>query len=142
MNLILNLEKKPNIEFYQNLGKLFYAIAAADNHVRDEEFNTLESIINNEWTLLENLETDFNDSNANIILNTFNWLHNNNAYNSEICYNNFINFKRSHEGFFNKKINSKILKIASKIAASFSGVNKSELMMLAKLDIEFKKSSN
>jgi hypothetical protein len=33
------------------------------------------------------------------------------------------------------------MKTASKIAQSFSGVNKSELIMLAKLDMELKKTS-
>lgn len=138
----MNLKQKEALEFYQNLGKLFYAIAATDNHVRDEEFKTLELIINNEWISSENLESEFNDSQAKTILNTFKWLHNDNEYNADVCYNSFINFKRTHEGFFNEKINSQILKTASKIAASFSGLNKSELMMLAKLNIEFKKSSN
>lgn len=138
----MNLEQELNEEFYQNLGKLFYAIAATDNHVRDEEFKTLELIINNEWISSENLESEFNDSKAITILNTFKWLQNDNEYNAEVCYNSFITFKNTHEGVFNKKINSQIIKTASKIAASFSGLNKSELMMLAKLNIEFKKSSN
>ena len=139
---VLNLKQNPDIEFYQNLGKLFYAIAASDNHVRAEEFNTLEDIINNEWKSSENLIDEFNASKVNIILNTFKWLHNDNAYNAEVCYNSFINFKKTNEAFFNNKINSQILKTASKIAASFSGQNKSELIMLARLSIEFKKSSN
>jgi len=137
----LNLKQNPDIEFYENLGKLFYAIAATDNHVRDEEFNTLEDILNNEWKSSENLIGEFNASKANIILNTFKWLHNDNRYNAEVCYNSFITFKNTHEDLFNKKINSQILKTASKIAASFSAQNKSELMMLARLSIEFKKSN-
>ncbi|MFT5762102.1 MAG: hypothetical protein ACI8WA_001226 [Polaribacter sp.] len=28
--------------FYQSLGKLFYAIAASDKHVKEIEFNTLK----------------------------------------------------------------------------------------------------
>tara|TARA_R110002124_G_scaffold154602_3_gene321703 strand:- start:26662 stop:27075 length:414 start_codon:yes stop_codon:yes gene_type:complete len=135
----LTLKQKTDVEFYQNLGKLFYAIAATDKHVRDEEFSTLKHIINNEWISSENLEGDFI---ANTILNTFKWLHNDNEYNAKICYNSFINFKRSHEAFFSKKINSLILKTASSIAASFSSQNKSELIMLAKLYIEFKKNEN
>ncbi len=138
----MNLKLKANIEFYQNLGKLFYALAAADKYVRDEEFNTLEDIINNEWKTSENLLDDFNDNKAITILNTFKWLHEDNEYDAQVCYNSFINFKRTHQAFFNKKINSLILKTAGKIAASFSGQNKSELIMLAKLNIEFKKPIN
>ena len=102
----------------------------------------LEKIINNEWITAETLEEKFNENSAIIIINTFKWLHDDNEYNAEVCYNSFINYKKKHDAFFNKKINSLILKTASKIAASFSGLNKSELMMLAKLNLEFKKNSN
>lgn len=139
----MNLRQKADIEFYQNLGKLFYAIAAADNQVRDEEFNALKYIINNEWKpSSENPDNDFINNGTVTIIDTFKWLRNDNEYNAEICYNSFINYKRSHEDFFNKEIKSLIIKTASKITASYSGQNKSELMMLAKLSIEFKKSSN
>lgn len=139
----MNLRQKADIEFYQNLGKLFYAIAAADNHVKDEEFNALKHIINNEWkSLSENPDNDFINNGTVTIIDTFKWLRNDNEYNAEICYNSFINYKRSHEDLFNKEIKSLIIKTASKITASYSSQNKSELMMLAKLSIEFKKSSN
>jgi hypothetical protein len=139
----LNLRQKADIEFHQNLGKLFYAIAAADNHVKDEEFYALKHIINNEWkSSLENPDNDFINNGTVTIIDTFKWLRNDNEYNAEICYNSFINYKRSHEDLFNKEIKSLIIKTASKITASYSSQNKSELMMLAKLSIEFKKSSN
>ena len=136
----MNFIKTANIDFYQNLGKIFYAIAAADKHVRDEELKTFEDIINNEWILEKNGEGNIKD-NTVIIIDTFRWLLNDNEYNAEYCYNSFINFKRSHEVLFNKNMKSQILRTASKIAASFSGKNKSELLMLAKLNIEFKKDS-
>ena len=72
-------------------------------------------------------------------VNTFKWLHSDNEYNAEICYNSFVSFKREHEDLFTSKMKTLILKTAAIIAASFSGQNKSELMMLGKLSIEFKK---
>ncbi len=135
----MNIKQKVNIDFYQNLGKLFYAIAAADKHVRDEELNTLEALIFNEWLSSNTLDGKFNESAVITIVDTFKWLQDDNEYSAEICYKSFINFKRTNEAFFNKKVNSLILKTASKIAASFSGKNKSELIILAKLNIEFKK---
>ena len=137
----MNLHQKENISFYQNLGKLFYAFAATDNQVRDEEFKTLKNIINNEWKLDKSYDINFKDSSNCIIVDTFKWLHNDNEYNAEICYTSFVNFKKAHEDFFNKKVNSLILKTAGKITASFSGQNKSELIMLAKLNIELNKES-
>jgi len=35
------------MDFYQNLGKLFYAIAAADNRVENAEFNALKETVKN-----------------------------------------------------------------------------------------------
>jgi len=136
----LNLQQKEYISFYQNLGKLFYAIAASDKQVRDEEFKTLKNIIYGEWELDKSFDGNFKDSAIHIILDTFKWLHNDNEYNAQTCYDSFINFKNTHTHIFNKKVNSLILKTASKIAASYSSINKSELMMLAKLNIELNKT--
>ena len=40
----MKTKKKMTLKFYQNLGKLFYAIAAADKHVRDVEFDKLKEL--------------------------------------------------------------------------------------------------
>ena len=92
----MKTKKKMTLKFYQNLGKLFYAIAAADKEVRDEEFD-------------------------------------------KACYNAFTNYKKEQPHLFTANIKKLILKTAHAIAASFSGLNKSELIILAKLDIELKK---
>ena len=54
--------------------------------------------------------------------------------------NSFINYKNENEHEFTEQIKGLILKTAGKIASSFSGENKSELIMLANLNIEFKKT--
>jgi hypothetical protein len=133
----LNTKQKAPIEFYQNLGKLFYAIAAVDNSVRDEEFKMLKNVIATEWIALNDFEYSYN--NNSIIIDTFKQLHNNPQHEAEFYFNSFLNFKRTHEAFFNKKINSLILKTARKIATSFSDQNKSELILLAKLHLELNK---
>ena len=132
--MILNPKQNTNIEFYQCLGKLFYAIAAADNCIRDEELEKLEEVLEEEWIVLDN----FNTTDKALIINTFKWLRTDNEYDSEVCYNSFLSFKKGHEEFFNSAMKSLILKTAGKIASSFSRENKSELIMLAKLSIEFK----
>ena len=52
------MKSTPEIEnlFYQNLGKLFYAIAAADKVVREEEVNILKQIVNTDWLFLDGLK--------------------------------------------------------------------------------------
>ena len=122
-------------KFYQNIGKLFYAIAAADKIVRNEELNALKTIVKAEWLANNNFDTEIEI----IIIDTFEWLHNDNEHDSETCFNSFMDYKNANEHEFTAQIKGLILKTAGKIASSFSGENKSELIMLANLSIEFKK---
>jgi len=137
----LNQNSTANSDFFQNLGKLFYAIAAADKCVKEEEFIALKTIVNNEWLLMKDEQNNLSNKGAKSIIDTFKWLQNDDEYNAKVCFNSFINFKRAHESLFNKTINSKILKTAGAIAASFSSQNKSELILLAKLNLELKKGN-
>ncbi|EPR73415.1 hypothetical protein ADIWIN_1445 [Winogradskyella psychrotolerans RS-3] len=120
-----------HLEFYRRLGHLFYAIAATDNGIKDEEFKILETLVYKDW-LSENED-------AKSILETFKHLQANEAEDSNTYFQHFVDFKRAHYALFNKTINSKILNTATAITTSFSGQNKSELILLAKLDIELKK---
>lgn len=131
--------KNNNIEFYQNLGKLFYAIAAADHNVRKEELDTLQDMVNRDWLAPNSIDANFNRDIENAIVNTFKWLNDDNEYSAETCYKSFVRFKKNHETLFSDKIKTRIMTTAGKIAASFSGSNKSELMILAQLNIELKK---
>ena len=139
-NLVLITKQKAPIEFYQKLGELFYAVAAADKCVHDEELNSLKNVIKKEWLALEDRQVYCNNSETITILNTFKTLHNDPKHKADFYFNRFINFKRTHGVFFNKKMNALILSTAAKIANSFSGQNKSELIMLSKLHIEFNKN--
>lgn len=133
--MILNLKHQIDIEFFKSLGELYYAIAISDNCVRDEEFYKLEEVLDNEWVSLD----DFNLSSKAIIVNMFKSLQITNSSDAEVYYNNFVSFKRTHEILFNDKVKSLILKTATQITSSFSKQNKSELIMLSKLNIELKK---
>ena len=128
------------LSFYQNLGKLFYAISAVDNQVREEELDKLKEVVKKEWKSANLVEDSLkNDAEASII-NTFKWLQYDCEYNAEDCYNSFLAFKKENEHLFTNNINSLILKTGRAIAASFAGVNKQELIMLTKLNLELKKN--
>ncbi|ARV15831.1 hypothetical protein [Polaribacter sp. SA4-12] len=127
------------ISFYENLGKLFYAVAAADNVVEEIEFNVLKEIVKNKWTKIDSIDDDFHSDAAYKIETVFDWLNNEGFSNSETCYNEFLEFKNEHPSLFTKSIKSLILQTATKIAASVADLNKSELMLVARLSIEFKK---
>lgn len=135
--MILRQIEHVSFDLYQHLGKLFYAIAKTDDCIRDEELKKLEEVLDNEWMILDG----FNAISKAIITNTFKWLDKDNEYDANVCFANFVKYKRAHEALFSNDLKSLILKTAGKIASSFSGQNKSELIMLAKLSIEFKKST-
>ncbi|WP_397362554.1 hypothetical protein [Olleya sp. R77988] len=115
-------------QFYQNLGKLFYAITMSDGVIEPLEIETLKEIITKNW-----------NNDATFILESFNWLNEDNEYNAERCFNSFLDYKIHNSNLFTDDIKQKTTATAIAIASSFSKTNKSELMMLAKLDIEFKK---
>ena len=135
----MNASEHNQVAFYQNLGKLFYAIANTDKSVRDEELNILIDIVKSEWIPSKLVAKNYKERAENSIINTFKWLRDDDEYDAEACYNSFITFKNNHKYLFNNETKALILKTAGAIASSFSGVNKSELIMIAKLDIEFKK---
>lgn len=127
------------MHFYQKLGKLFYAIAAADNDVREAEILKLHEIVKSKWLPVDDTEDNFNTDAAYQIEFVFDWLNNQGQLNAEACFKDFIDFKNEQKHFFTEPIKNLIIKTAHAIANSFSGKNKSELIMLAKLDIELKK---
>jgi hypothetical protein len=135
----MEITKSKSINFYRNLGKLFYSIAAADGVVRDAEYTKLKAMVEGEWLGVDHIEDSFGTDTAYQIEIVFDWLFNE-EFDADICFKQFMSFKNEHEYLFNEKINKLILKTAGTIAAAFSGVNKSELRMLAKLSIELKKT--
>lgn len=126
------------IALYLNLGKLFYAIALSDKKIQSEEVITLKkeiSIFNKKTSLsILNPKIDI----ENYIITAFDMLYFEVA-DVQTCFDDFIAFKRGNEALFTASLKKEILEVSGKIAASFSNLNKAELMMLAKLSIEFKK---
>ena len=126
------------ISFYENLGKLFYAIAAADDIVEEIEFNVLKETVKNKWIKIDAVDDNFHSDAAYKIETVFDWLNIEGFSNSETCYSEFIEFKEEHPSLFSKDINNLIIKTATKIAASAHDLNKLELMLVDKLNTELK----
>jgi len=88
------------IEFYQNLGKLFYAISSSDKVVRPEEYTKLKDIVKKDWISSSFIE-DAQKKNAEAsIINTFNWLETDKESDAETCYNICGSYKKQHGYFF------------------------------------------
>ncbi len=137
---IMKASRKMTLKFYQNLGKLFYAVAAADNHVNEAEIKKLNDIVKKEWLSLDGLEDPFGTDAAYQIEVVFDWLYNDEKLNTKQCYDDFVSYKNDQKQLFTTQAKQLIFKTASAISESFSGKNKSELILLAKLKIELNKT--
>ena len=135
----MSLDKGVSLQFYQNLGKIFYAIAVVDYVVRDEEYTTVINLVETYWLPEDSVLLSSKSDEKNAIIDTFKWLYEHKEEDADECYKSFISFKKSNPSIFTKNINALILKTVGKIAMSFSGQNKSELILLAKLDFELRK---
>lgn len=118
--------------FYQNLGNLFYAIAAADNEVNEEEIKTLKSIVEKEWVKLDEIKDEFGTDSAYQIEIIFDWLDENRP-DAEEAFAEFKDYRMEHENLFDEETDQLIWKTAYRIAVSFAGKNEDEMIMLSKL---------
>ncbi|MFY7670239.1 hypothetical protein ACOSP6_04060 [Tenacibaculum sp. MEBiC06402] len=130
--------KNLNVTFYQNIAKIFYAIAKADNIVAPEEVKTLKKVVKENWLQVDETFDIFGTDTVYQIEIVFDWLYSKNATSAD-CYEDFIEYYQNHSYFFTPEIKALILDTSGKIASSFSQKNKSELILLGKLSVEFKK---
>ncbi|MGV3686215.1 MAG: hypothetical protein ACO1NS_11350 [Daejeonella sp.] len=125
--------KEASISFYQLLGKVFYAVAAADQRVRSEELEVLRTIIRSEWLDVDQARDEFGTDSAFQIEVVFDWL-DDQKMNASSILSSLQAFKSDHPSFFTKQVNDLILKTAKAISSSFHGNNKSELVVLSNLE--------
>ena len=135
----MSYTEKPQIEFYQKLGALFYAIAASDKVVREQEHKALSELIKKEWASLDDYTDTFGTDAAFQMETVFDWFEYE-QMNAEECFERFADFFKDHPALFSEKITKLIWKTANAIANAFSGKNKSEVIMLAKLKMLLQKS--
>jgi len=123
----------PSVEkLYENLGKLFYAIADADDVIHEEEIKTLRNIVEKDWVKVDDFHDEFGTDAAFLIEIMFDWLDENRPPAYQAFYE-FKDFKEENEKFFTPDIKGLILKTAESIAISFDGKNNKEKQMLSKL---------
>ena len=129
--------RKIGKELYENLGKLFYAIAMADSRVHAKEVSKLRSFIRKYWLEVDELEDEFGTDAAFQIESVFDWAMDKEK-DSEVCFDEFKEFYKDNSNMFSKFIKVLILDTANAISNSFSGKNKAELVMLGKLELLLK----
>jgi len=129
--------KKIGNELYQNLGKLFYAVAMADKKIVPEEVEKLKEDVRKYWLQVDEIEDDFGTDAAYQIEIVFDWLQKEEKE-SLTYYEEFVDFFEEHPSKFNAHVNQLIWRTADDIASSFAGKNKSELILLTKLGLLLK----
>lgn len=133
---MLHSEKIGN-ELYQNLGKLFYAVAMADKNVRPKEIEKLKEDVRRYWLPVDDVKDEFGTDAAYQIEIVFDWLQNEEKE-SDLYFEEFKTFYHDFPNKFTPEIKSLILQTANDIAASFSGKNKSELILITRLELLMK----
>ena len=94
----MNTTQNINTIFYQHLGKLFYAIAAADKVVRKAEYESLRNVVKNQWLDLEDSEDEFGADAAYQIEIVFDWL-DFKELDPQDCFNEFESYYTDHPLF-------------------------------------------
>lgn len=128
---MLNSEKIGN-EFYQNLGKLFYAVAMADNNVRPKEVERLRKYVRQFWLDVDDVEDEFHTDAAYQIEIVFDWLKDEEKEGDEY-FNEFKDFYKDHPKKFSESLKKLIVETSESIASSFAGKNRSEMLTIFKL---------
>ncbi|WP_394973047.1 hypothetical protein [uncultured Croceitalea sp.] len=123
-------------KFYQKIGNLFFAISMADGSVHTKEIDKLKAMVREKWIPLDDIEDEYGTDSAFQIEIVFDWLLENEKTGSE-CFKEFNDFYQEHKTIFTDKIKKLIIETSASIASSFAGKNKSELMMLGKLQLLF-----
>ena len=102
--------------------------------------STLKELVKKYWLEADIVNGIYISDAAYQIEIIFDWLNKEKKIDAKTCYHDFVRYKKAQSHLFTDTVKKLILKTAHAIAASFSGLNKSELIMLAKLDLEFKKT--
>ena len=123
------MNSKYPVLFYENIGKLFYAISASDKSINEKEITALHELIESKW------DKDLHLVNIEI---TFHRLKEENASSGK-CFRDFVVYKNENNFLFSSQLKRLISCTAGSIASSFSNRNKSELIMLAQLEFELRK---
>jgi len=131
-----NTQKTMN-ELYENLGKLCYAMAIVDGSVHAKEWDKVKEIVKEDWLYVDDFTDRYGTDAANQIEIVFDGLMEY-TKTSEECFDEFKEFYEAHPHAFSEEIKKLTGKTANSIANAFSGRNKSELVLLAKIHLLLK----
>ncbi len=126
--------------FYKELGRLLYAIAAADGSVSDKEVATLKRIVSQELVPQEASTDHFGTDQAYITEFEFDVLADRSA-SAEGAFDSFIVYMARHKNDLDPERKELIYRAADAVANAFHGVNKAELPLLIALHEHLERSA-
>jgi len=133
----MHLVSQNQKELYHHIGKLFYAIAASDKQVSEEEIIRMKEIISSELLVQDEIEIDADCQ----IENAFDWCVEEGA-DFKRCYEEFKDFKNQHMKLFSPNVKKMIVHTAHAIASAVSNHNKAEHHIIAELEKVLNSSNN
>lgn len=120
-------------DFYRHLAHLFYAFAAADRKIVVEEKQSIITSVEQNW------DFHFETFDAKeIVYSTLRKIIEG-KLEADMALLSFEQYYKNFEEQFSPDLRLKIVEAADNITRSFSGRNKSELIMLSRLHLLFKK---
>jgi len=136
----MNNSEKPQVLLYQEIGQLFYAIAAADKVVRKAEYEALRNLVKLEWSSMNDYVDEFGVNAVYQMEIVFDWF-DYEQLDANDCFKSFAQYYKDHKNVFSENQKQLLWKTANAIAGSFAGKNKSELILLAKLHLLLQKEN-
>ena len=122
-----------NTELFEQLGKLFYAVAAVDKELHEDETLRLKREIEKFWKP-QYAEAPY--SMAYYIWHAFEFARRSDTT-AEEAYEEFISYYKASPKEFPEEVKNLIMDTANSIAKAYADKNKSELILLAKLQLLF-----
>jgi len=116
--------------FFQKTGKILFAIAMADKKIAPQEYEALQSLIQEELKLTYLKEDEI--KHITQLKYAFDWMVENPKSTDDILAE-YKEFKNENRALFTPEIIDFIYKTANRIAGSYANKNKSELVVLAKI---------
>lgn len=119
---------------YQQIGKLFFAVAFADRKIHPNEVQKLQETYRKAWLHKDHTEDEYGEEATHQIEIVFDYLlEEHDEIDCLDILEEFEEFKIAHPSFFTPSLKKRILSSAVAIADSYAGVNKSELTTIAKI---------
>lgn len=120
-------------KYYNELGKLLYAVANVDGRVQKKEIEEVHRVVRDELMHLEDTEDDFDMDAAFFTEFEFDYMREENTVSSEELLNGFAEYLKNTPGI-RPSLKRAAKNAALRVAESFAGVNKREKDFLEKLD--------